>query len=150
MKHAPKTENRTTVLPAPKKVLLSQGDGVSQGEEVTVDRVEVVVVPAPSLRRSTSTEKRTKMPTKPISEQGVSMTIEQKQGDRASEATKAQRPPVAEFCSVNDLRLAETNSAVVTRGPADHEVEAEMEVEKGSVATGDQVRHNNNHTIRFH
>jgi hypothetical protein len=104
-----------------------------------VEPVEVVVVPAPSPRRSTSTEKGRTMPTKPISEQVVSMTVDREQDDHASESTKAERLPVADLSGANDSRLAEANPAVVACGTTGYEVEAEAEVEKEAVVADAQV-----------
>jgi hypothetical protein len=112
-----------------------------------VEPAEVVATPAPSPRRSTSTEKGTKMPAKPISEQVVSMTVDREQDDQLSEPTKAERLPVAELSATNNLRLAQANPGVVACEPADYEVGAEAEVEEEAVVAGAQVRHIENNTI---
>ena len=145
MEHAPKTDNRTATLPVPEKtVILAQANG----EEAAVEQVEVAVAPPPSPRRSSSPEKGTKMPTKPISEQVVSMTVDREQDDHLSESTKAERLPVAELSVTNDSRLAEVNPAVVAREPADYEVEAEVE-EEDAVVAGARVRHTFGTTLSF-
>lgn len=150
MEHAPKTDDRTTTRPAPKKkVLLSQGEGDTRGEEEIMEPVEVVVVPTHSPKGSTLTETRTKIPTKPISEQAFSISVEHRQDDRTSESTKAERLPVAEPCTAHSLRLVEADPAVAARGAVDYEVEAEMEVEREAVVASGQVRHISNNTIRY-
>lgn len=107
---------------------------------------EVDAVPGPSPRRSTPTEKSTKMPTKPISEQVVSMTVDRGQDDHLSESTKAERLPVAELSATNDLRLAEVSPAAVAREPANYEAGTEVEEVEGAVVTVAQVRHIENNT----
>ena len=103
--------------------------------------VGVVVFPVPSPGRSTPTKKRIKKQTKPISEQEVPMTVEDKQGDRASEPTKAERPPVVGLCTANDSRSTKANPVFVARGLAGSEVEESMLVTSG------QVRHIGHNTV---
>jgi hypothetical protein len=128
---AQKTENRTNARPTPKKVLMSRVEGNSRGEEVNVKPVEAV--PAPSPKRSTPTEKRTKMPMGPISERAVATSVEWRRVDHTSGATKAERLPTDGLCSTSDSRLDEANPLVMDNGGVDHEVETEV------IVTGIQV-----------
>ena len=125
-------------------VILPQGGGDSRGEEVTVESAEVVPVPGPPPRLSTPVEIRRKMPTKPISEQEVS--VEHMQGGPTSESNKVERLPVAELLAANDSRLAEADPPVAACG--DHEVEPEVEVEE-AVVTNAPVSHIDNNPTRF-
>lgn len=104
---------------------------------MTAEPVEVVVIPTPS-KRSTSTEKRTKIQMKPISEQAVAMSVEREREDPTSESTKPERLPVVDSWATNDSHFAEPNPPIAASGVVDHEVEAGVASE--AVGTVTQVR----------
>ena len=137
----PRAEKPTKTRPAPKKkAVLPQVEEDTRVEEVAMEPVEVIVdAPAPSPVRSTPAEMRTKMPTKPISEQVFEMSVERKQDDHTSNSTKVEY--VAELRVTNGSGLVEPNPPAAASDVVDHEVEAEVEVEKEAVATRVQVRH---------
>jgi len=95
---------------------------------VAMEPVEVIAAPNLSIVRSTSTEKRAKMPAKPISEQAFIVGVERKKD-----------PTVAESRATHDSRSAEASPPVVVSGGVVNDVEAEIEM-KEAVATGSQVR----------
>ncbi|KAF9648425.1 hypothetical protein BDM02DRAFT_2277222 [Thelephora ganbajun] len=90
--------------------------------------MEVVAVPAPRPARSTSTEKRAKMPTKPISEQVFATSVERKWDDQTSEPTEAKQPPAAELHATNNSCSVEANPPTAVSSSVDHVVEAEVVV----------------------
>jgi hypothetical protein len=132
----PKTDNRTKAHSSPKKDTLPQGEGGSR-DEVTAEPVEAV--PTTS-RRSTSTEKRTKVQIKPISEQVVAMSVELEREDPAFESTKTERLSAVELRAATDnSHFAEANPPIAAPGNVDHEVEVEVESETVGIVT--RVRH---------
>jgi hypothetical protein len=91
------------------------------------------------------------MPTRPISEQVVAMSVEWKGGDRTSESTKPERLPVVVLRRASGSRLTETNPATVASETIDHEVGPEIEVEKEAMVVDVQVRRigDNNYSFSF-
>ena len=104
------------------------------------ETVEVVTTPAPSPKGSTFTEKRTKTSTVPISEQAVAGDVQREQDDGTSESAGTERLPVVELDTANDSRFAEANPRIV----ASHDIDHEVEVEKGAAVVDTCVCHNDN------
>lgn len=108
---------------------------------MAVEPMEVIAIPVPSPVRSTSTEKRTEMPTLPIPGQVFTMRAERKEDDRASESAKIEWQPTEELWAANDSRLVEANLLIAVSGGVDDVVGVEAEVVNEMVATSVQVCH---------
>ena len=119
---ATNTEKPTKDHPEPtKEVVQPLSEADSRVEAVVVRPIEVIAAPAPSPVRSAPTEKRAKVPAKPISEQAFATSVEQRQNDRTSGCTEIGRQPVTELRAADESPLAQANSLIVASGGVDSE-----------------------------